>query len=320
MQPPSNITTEEKRRGHIEAFSAAAMWSLAFVCIRRVVGEFMDFGNPPLRSSLDLFQFRTLIATVLFLPHVVIHRKVIRTLNAKEWILVIILGVTSVFGYHISLNFGAQLIPTGYVSLLISMSPIISALLAWFFLGESLHKFRLIAIGLGFIGIGLCLVAQNRIQISTSLNLQGTLLVLFSAFNGAIFALTSRAMRKSIPSTLRLGLGMILCVGVAFPFWEYRMFEQLTQLSPFAIFALLYLSVTMYFGSILWLDALKKLDVLQVTIYLNVSTVMALVWGALIYHEKLTPLYLVGSLLVILAIFVVNREGTGVSWKNSIRN
>ncbi len=294
------------------ALTTALLWSFAFVCIRETLRQFQSFGATPWQAALALFQLRMLMTAFCFIPGVVRHRRWIGALNGGDWLRVGLLTLTMSFGYHIPLSLGAVEIPSGLTSLLIATSPIFAAVLARLFLKENLGLARVIAVLLGATGIAICLMAQGRLGFSDihgARNIVAPLFVLAAACDGALFAVLARTVPKDIPASFKLGLAMIATVLLAIPLWDSATLKLLSQLNAWGWAAIAYLAVVCtYAASLLWYGALKTLDAVEVTIYLNATTTLAIGWGALIFHEKIGLLYLGGAACIIGAVFLASRK------------
>jgi drug/metabolite transporter (DMT)-like permease len=302
------------RKAHLMALLTAVIFSFAFVCIRQLHEEFRQAGVDPKTATFAIFQGRMAITTLAFLPGVFLQRRHIRGLSARDWCFTGGICLSMTFGYHLPLNYGAHHLPSGFVSLLIALGPLFTAFLAHLFLKEDLGALRIFAVTLGFLGIAICLWAQNRlhtISFNDMSSLVGPLFIMFSALDGAIFALLGRSMRKDIPVSIKLGLAMILAMLIGFPLWTTDVIRALGSLSWIGWTALIYLAVvSTYIASLLWYEALRVLNALPVMIYLNVTTVLALLWGAWIFKEDLRLLYLAGATCVVAAVFLTSRPST----------
>ncbi len=295
------------------ALTTALFWSMAFVCIREALDQLKTAGAMPWEAALALFQSRMLLTAVAFVPNVVAERKWIRTLNRRDWMFVGIILLTISFGYHLPLNLGAQHLPSGFVSLLIALSPIFAALLARMILKEKLGIARLTSVLLGFLGIGICLVAQKRFRFDIGFlgwdGVLGPVCVMLAAMDGAFFAVIGRSIRKEIPAGLKLGIAMLGTAFLSLPLWNSTILHLLAGLNGKGWLAIFYLAIVCtHTASLLWYGALKTLDTVEVTIYLNATTLFALLWGALIFHEEIRPLYLVGAVCIMAAIFFASRK------------
>ncbi len=301
------------RSAHLMALGTALFWSLAFVCIREVLEQLKALGASPWEATVALFQARMILTALAYLPHIFINQKQISFLTLDDWKRVCLIILTMSFGYHLPLNMGAQSLPSGFVGLIVATSPIFAALLARVILQEALGFARLSAVVLGLVGVGICLIAQNRLQFDPLIlgwaSLRDPALVMFSAFDGALFAIVGRRIRREIPVSLKLGLAMLGTVLLALPLWTPHILHLLFQINLRGWFAILYLAIACtYFASLLWYGALKILETVEVTLYLNTTTILALAWGAILFQEQIRPLYGIGVSCVLLAIFFASRK------------
>jgi drug/metabolite transporter (DMT)-like permease len=306
------MSINPRRRAHALALITAIIWSFAFVGIRELHQEFRAAGVNPRTAIFAMFQARMALTTLSFLPHLFLERSRVRNLSRGDWIFTLGICITMTFGYHLPLNEGSQFLPAGLVGLLVSLGPLFAAFLARIFLKENLSPLRVFAVLLGFTGIAICLWAQSQLHtfsFDDTKTLVGPLFIILAAFDGAIFALLGRSMRKDIPVSLKLGLAMILALIIGLPFWTSDVLKALSMLSWMGWAILFYLAVlSTYLASLLWYEALRVLNALPVMIYLNVTTVLGLFWGALIFKEELQPLYLVGAACVVAAVFLTSRS------------
>jgi drug/metabolite transporter (DMT)-like permease len=136
---------------------------------------------------------------------------------------------------------------------------------------------------------------------------------LFTAINGAIFSVVGRSVRKGFPRELLLALAMVGASVIMLPLWKESMIHSYRTISYLSWFNTIYLAFIMYAGSVLWYKALGVLDAVEVTIYLNVTTILAITWGILFFQERINILYFLGAALILGAIFLVNTSSRGKS-------
>lgn len=299
------------RRAHLMALVTGLVWSFSFVCIRDVLEQFKALGADSWTATLALFQLRMTLSTLAFLPNLFLGRAWITRLERRDWLIVVIITLTMSFGYHLPLYFGARDIPSGFVSLLVSMSPVFASVLARLILGEHLGVSRVAAVLLGLVGIAICLTAQGRLSLGENSwgGVIGPIFVLLAAFDGAVFAVVGRRLRREIPVGLKLALAMILTMILAIPLWNSQVIHLITHLNFRGWLGVTYLAVVCtHMATLLWYQALKTLDTVEVTIYLNVTTTLAIGWGALLFHETLNPLYLLGACCIVTAVFLASRR------------
>lgn len=299
-------------KAHLCALVTALLWSFSFVCIRDVLQQYEAHGANSWEAMLLLFQTRIGLSAICFLPHLIRHRRRIPSFSRRDWGLTGLLMVLGTYAYHLPLNFGAQSIPSGFVSLIVATSPLFAAVGAAWLLREHLDGWRLIGLTVGLGGVALCLLGQGQLSWSNGhlqvQNLLGPLLVLAAAVAGAFFSITGRKLPKTMPNSLPMSLALCSAALLALPLWTPRLVEISLQLNARGWLGIVYLAgFCLYLASMLWLRALRDLDTVAVTIYLNATTVLAMGWGALLFDERFSPLYLLGAGLVIGAVILVNR-------------
>ncbi len=305
-------TFSPRTRAHALALTTALMWSFAFVCIRDVVGQLGRAGATAMEAMLVLFLARISVAGLCYVPHLAAHHRWLGRLRQRDWWLLGAMMLVGTYGYHMPLNYGAQFIPSGFVSLIIATGPVFAAVLAWLLLRERLGTARVAGVAMGLGGIVLCLLGQGRLRIESGAFAWSLLLapasVFISAFTGALFSITGRALRRDMPKGAALSVAMVGATIIGLPLWSERAFYLLGQLNLRGWLALLYLAVCcIYLASICWMKALQELDAVEVIIYLDCTTALALLWGALLFHERPTWLFLAGAGCIVSGVFLVNR-------------
>ncbi|HEB57006.1 MAG TPA: DMT family transporter [Gammaproteobacteria bacterium] len=206
-----------------------------------------------------------------------LHRRALHTYLA---------GGLGVFGSMLCVYWAAQYIPSGLISVLFGLTPIVTGLIAAVFLGEkAFTPSRLLGIVLGIVGL-VVIFAQR-------LNLQDHLLL---GVAGVLFAVvlhsTSGVWVKSIGakmSALEVTTGSLLFSAPLY-FLSWLIFDgQLPQnISMRAVSAILYLGI---FGSVLgfimYFYVLKHMEASRTALVTLVTPVLALFIGHQFNHEIL---------------------------------
>ncbi len=302
-----------RRRAHLLALITAIFWSFAFVSIRQVMEQFESAGTATWNSVMAMFLVRVTVSGILFTPLLWHQRAIVRHLGRREWLLVVGVAAFGSFGYHLPLNYGAMTLQSGTVGLMTAMSPIFSAMLAFLLLRERMGPGRIAGVMLGVAGVALCLRAQGVLAWSgDGMDWQGLLApgaMLIASMSGAAFAIVGRSLGRRVPKAVTLGLGLSLATILALPMWSAEVLRALAVLDGLGWLAMLYLAVIcLWLAYWLWYQALSALDTVEVTIYLNLTTVLAILWGFLLYNERVTLVYLWGAACVISAVILVNRR------------
>lgn len=194
-------------------------------------------------------------------------------------------------------------IPSTFSVLVNSMTPMMTALMAFLILKERLTKIQAIGLGLGMSGIA----------IST---LQGGVVLNSGTFIGILFCFTAifcyacsfvyyRRFHVSLPSTV-LGGGSQVIGGVILLlisiFWHpqtiHVTIENTTLLLVFSVFC----SGVAYY---LFYEVQKNMSPLETSLVTLIVPIFGVTLGVLILHEPLTLGFIIGSLITLIGVYFV---------------
>lgn len=225
---------------------------------------------------------------------------------------------------------GAQQLPSGMVSVLFGLSPVMSALFARLFLQEK--PLTLIQWGAALLGLtGLLLVFREQVQISAA-HLLAVLYVLGAVlcfcFSSVMLKRWPTDMSALAQTTGSLLLGILFYLVLNFFVGDYGLtrdsvltdgliaaFTKDLSLSTRSLYAILYLGV---FGSLLgimcYFYALTHLSASTVALSTLVTPMIALTLGRTLNNEVLTQGELVGAGCIIVALGVYYWGGN-LNWR-----
>ncbi|MEN8213706.1 MAG: DMT family transporter [Pseudomonadota bacterium] len=206
-----------------------------------------------------------------------------------------------IWGAMSSVYWGAQFIPSGMVSVVFGLTPVMTGLLAALILNERVFtRFR----GLGMLlGIaGLLLVFGNSLQLGNQ-QLPGLLAVLLSVFAHSLSAVWIKRIDAGL-HPLETTTGALL---VAVPlFWlSYGLHgvDVDVQISERALWSILYLgAVATAFGFVLYYYVLREVSANAVALATLITPVLALLLGAWLNHERISAADLLGTGIILLGL------------------
>jgi drug/metabolite transporter (DMT)-like permease len=261
---------------------------------------------------LTITAARTILAVLLFWG---VMRWYGQTLPpfGRAWIPYFILGLFNDALPYVLTTFGQVYIEGGLATILISMSPIFTLILAHFFTpDEVITREKLVGVLIGLAGI-LVLIGPQALAVGSSI-LWAQLAVVFSALSYAIGTIYMRHLlsnRKNqrfaeqLPQTLT---GQLICTGI-YVVPLSLLFEQPWQLQPKAasIYAIL---AMVFFGSGIALGVyyylLDRTGPTFVSVVVYLIPINGVFWGAVFLNEKVGLNALVALGLILLGILVVN--------------
>ncbi|MEP7019267.1 MAG: DMT family transporter [Pseudonocardiales bacterium] len=271
-------------------------WASAFVAIRGVRDSF-DPGALALGG---------LAVGALALGAAVLVRRAWVRPTAREWVLVLVCGVAWFGVYNVALNAAEQRLDAGTAAMLISVGPILIALLAGALLGEGFPRWLLIGTGVSFAGAVLIAAATTR---SATADLVGVLLCLLAAATWALGIMAQKPALRRLPALqvtfTACTIGALACLPFA-----GQLMRNLDGASGGSMAGIVYLGLVptaVAFGT--WAYALTRMDAgrLGVTTYLVSPLTILIAWPVL--SETPPALALVGGLLALGGVALTRRRG-----------
>lgn len=198
----------------------------------------------------------------------------------------------------------AQTVPSGVISLVFGLAPIISGLFAQKILAEKAFSFLKI-LALLFSMAGLFLVCKTQIQ-QLDVPIHGIAYVLLAVTSFSL----SGVMIKTVPISIHpmaTTVGALMLVTPVFAIiWLISGGEvNYQQWQPQSIWATLYLAI---FGSLLgflaYFHVLQRLPASTVALTTLITPIFAISLGALLNNEVLTTPLLVGGVMILLSLFL----------------
>ncbi len=256
--------------------------------------------SPPFLSSAARF----LIASSFLYILIRIKRL---TIPKNNWSKIIIPGFLS-FGLSYGLDYwGIQYIASGLAAVLFASLPFFMAIFAHYMLqDEKLSWIKLLFLSLGFLGV--VIIFWDQIHFTNSFkSILGMLAVIGAAISAGLSGVFTKrdlhAVDPIVIACFQMIVGTIFLLLVGFSFEKLSDFKITSK----SMGALIYLA---FFGSILafvtyfWL--LKRIEATKLSLIAFVTPMLALILGALVKQEKITPNLLLGSFFVILGIVGLN--------------
>ncbi len=228
----------------------------------------------------------------------------------------IVSGVLLLVLGQMMLVIGVSTTPAGTAAVFGSASPLMLAILAWWWAGEPLGGRRLVGLALGFAG--LVLMGWSAVS-EGSLSLPGTAAILFSAAAwavGSFWGERRRLPRDAVVSITVQTIVAAVVIAALVPLsgeWER---VHLVAVPPKAWGAMAFVIATglLLFSSFSWLNARTSGTLANTFTY--VAPVLTLILGALLLGEPLTigrgaaaAVALVGVALIVSAGGKEKREG-----------
>lgn len=291
-----------KRIGILSGIAAAAIWGGMYV-VSKVVLEVI----PP----FALLSLRLILGTLTLWIIVAINGGI--DFNRKQMLQV--LGVGWV-GYGISLGFqfvGTKLSTASNGSLVTSSTPAFVIIFAALILGEKITRRQLIALGIATLGV-LAVIDPRTAQLSPNLFL-GNLSLVAAAITWALYSVLIRKVTRDL-DTLRVSLvaflgGMIITIPAG---WYEISQSGVGVITSGIVWGILYLGIiSTALAMYLWNTAFATLEAGVASLTFFAQPVVGAGLGALLLGEKLTPLFLLGGVLIGIGLWLAASDKTSIN-------
>nr|WP_302053314.1 DMT family transporter [Bacillus haynesii] len=278
-------------------FFVTAIWGLNMVLIKVLVEHL-----PPQTMTA----FRIMMAGITALIIIVLGKS-FRRLSKREWIYTLLGCVFGVILHHSLIAIGLTIIDASNASLILSLVPLTTAILAVLFLGEQLTKLRIIGFLLALIGVFFIQGGSfNNMQLS-----QGELILFIAMFVQAISFIFVKKATATLDSkqvtTIMYLLGSIGLLIISF-ITEPKGFNEMTSATFFIYFLFIVSGVVATgVGYIVFYAAIQQIGAGKTAIFNNFVPFFGLVFSALFLNENITPSQLIGFVFIVAGVLF----GTG---------
>ncbi|MEC3420878.1 DMT family transporter [Bacillus cereus] len=195
-------------------------WDLRIICAHAFTILIWGTAFPAIRLRLESYTpehltlLRLLIASFILLLFSFIYK--LRLPDLKDIPAIFIFGALGFTIYHIALNYGEKTVNAGSASLIISVTPIVTAILASVFLNDKMKLNGWLGGVISFAGIALISFSQgDAIQLNS-----GGLFILLAAISESLFFVFQTSYLKKygfLPFTIYTILSSTVCMLIFLP-------------------------------------------------------------------------------------------------------
>ncbi len=206
---------------------------------------------------------------------------------------------------------GAKLAPTTHVALIYSACPLVVLALATALKQERFAMGRLMGVLSSVVGLGVIALGNLGNATATGRDVAlGDLILIGAVISWGAYLTVGKPLISRYGSLPVLAgtflFGTLLDLPIAA--WTARSWTSLSAVSPWAWVALGHLTLVVTILGLLFQNlALHKLDASQVATFGNLSPLLTMVWGNLLFGDRLTPTLALGGGLIMLGLFNTNR-------------
>ena len=213
-----------------------------------------------------------------------------------------------IYGAMMAVHWGAQFIPSGWISVIFGLSPFITAILSAIWLGErSLSWDKLLSYLLGLSGLTVIFHSALHINYTTALGVLG---VLLAAFLQTFSAVWVKRIHAKLPAISQVTGGLLFAVPLYIVSWWLIDGQLPTTLPINSILSILYLGlIATPIGFALYYYVLTHLPATRVALITLISPVLSLLIGHYLNKEALTQDIIIGTGLILSALIMYSFIG-----------
>ena len=276
---------------------AAAIWGGMYVVSKVVLKVIPPFSLVTIRlvlGGLSLWLIRIICGGV--------------KIERKQFFQVIGVGL---IGYGISLGFqfvGTNLSTASNGSLVTSATPAFILLFAWIILRERITPLRLSALLISTLGV-VAVIDPRSAQLNPGLFL-GNLSLLAAALTWALYSVLIRIVTRKLDVLTVTLIAFLGGLPIVFPAGLWELSNSGIGHIDFGIFAgILFLGfISTALAMVLWNTAFAVLDASVASLTFFAQPVVGSLLGWILLKETITPLFLLGALLIAIGLIIASRD------------
>ena len=292
----------QNTKAYIMLVCATLFWSGNFI-----VGKFAFLTNIP---PLSLVFYRWLLVWLILLPFTFKEILKFKDTILNNLPLLFFLGFTSV-GLFNSFTY-LSLIHTQVINatLFNTAIPAVIILLCFLFNIEKTNKFQILGLIISVIGI-LSIITKLDIEILLSLNFnKGDIIMVGGVITWGIYSTLLKKKKFTLPL---LTLVHVICTfGLicVLPQFLYEFSQgQIIKIDINLFYTLIFLALFPSIGSYYcWAGAVSIIGANRAGIFLSLIPLFSTIMAIAIFNEKFQFFHLIGAILIILGLFLSNKE------------
>jgi probable blue pigment (indigoidine) exporter len=255
-------------------------------------------------QPLVIGNFRFFIAGAFMLGYSYLFKKN-RLPRGAEWKQLAVYGFLNVTLYLGCFVIAIKHVSAGIGSLAPATNPLIISILSAFWIGRSVKKTEVLGLILGITGVG---IATYPLLKNSFADIEGLIILSISMISYSVGTVYYSSQKWDLPLLVINGwqvlLGGILLVPITFFFtdWSNNTYDVKFW------FSVLWLVIPVSIGAVqLWLYLLK-FDPVKASLWLFLCPIFGFIYASFLLEEPITAYTYVGTLLVIVGLYLAQRE------------
>ena len=268
----------------------SVIWGLAFVAIRRA-----DFDLSP----VDLTLLRWIIVSMAFLVLVPFIGKLKVPFQRTDLPRFLVVALSNVVIYHLSLNYAESIVSASLAGLLISLGPVFVVVLSRLSLGEKIGGRLIVALLFALAG-AVVLSAGDTLSFVT---LTGPIAVVVTALAYAVYAVLSKPLVGKYGAVPTVIWASIAGTAMLLPLLSGGFFADVSGLSTEGWISVLYLALlSTVLGNTIFYTLVGRKAVSTLSIQLYLIPLVSALGGVFLLGEAVTLYLIFGGAALLVAV------------------
>ncbi|MGZ4970689.1 MAG: DMT family transporter [Methylobacter sp.] len=219
----------------------------------------------------------------------------------RKALLTYVAVAVQIYGSMLAVYWAAQFIPSGWISVIFGLAPLMTALLAMIWLRErSLTLGKMLAYALGISGLWAIFGSALQLGHAAVLGIIG---VLIATFLQSVSSVWIKRIETKVPALSQVAGGLLVSLPIYLITWAGFDGHWPVNISVTSLASILYLGmIATPIGFVLYYYLLIHQSAVKVALVTLVSPVMALLLGHAVNHEPVTMKVITGILLILAAL------------------
>ncbi len=294
---------------YIKLTLMAIFWGGTFIAGRSLAGEL-----PPLCAAF----LRFLIASAALLILTLAQHRHLPRLKGNQILPILLLGLTGITSYNICFFKGLELIEAGRAAVIIANNPVMIAIFATILLGEKLTAVKASGIAISVCGAILVITQGNPVELVTHGIGRGELLIFGCVASWVAYSLIGRITLRGLSPLLAVTYSSLAGTAMLFPAALSQ--RLLSGLPEYPLSAWGWLAFLGLFGTVVafiwYYQGIQRIGPIRAGQFINLVPASGVVLAWLILDEPLTGSLASGLLLVLVGIYLTNRQSRSATDRN----
>lgn len=249
---------------------------------------------------------RMVIGLACMLPFMLLTRRKL-PLDRRAWLTYAAVAL-QIFGAMLSVYWASQFIPSGWISVIFGLTPMLTALMAALWLHErSLGFWQLVAYAMGLAGLFVMFGTAMEIGRDAAIGIGGVFVASFLQSASSVWV---KRLGTALPAVTQVTGGLLLAVPLYLATWCVSGNIWPAEISPTSLASILYLgAIATTLGFALYYFVLTQVPATRVALITLVTPVLSLLIGNAINHEPLSIRIFSGAGLIMGALLLHQYSG-----------